>query len=219
VKSLALDLHLHSTLSPCADPSMDPRAVVRRAKDCGLSLIAFCDHDRIGAAQEPFSVDGLAVLQGVEITTLEKTHLLGIFPHWEAAVALARELGLPHGKNTERAHRKGNYPTLPEAVRVIHNVGGLAIAAHVDRPSSGLLGKVGCIPNVGLDAIELSASGLYRIDTLHLAQYGLPVLVGSDSHDLSEIGSVYCTVSLRSACFEELAQALREASDWRCHSA
>jgi len=193
VKSLALDLHLHSTLSPCADPSMDPRAVVRRAKDCGLSLIAFCDHDRIGAAQEPFSVDGLAVLQGVEITTLEKTHLLGIFPHWEAAVALARELGLPHGKNTERAHRKGNYPTL--------------------------LGKVGCIPNVGLDAIELSASGLYRIDTLHLAQYGLPVLVGSDSHDLSEIGSVYCTVSLRSACFEELAQALREASDWRCHSA
>lgn len=219
MKRFALDLHLHTTLSSCADPAMSPLAVATHARECGLSLIALCDHDRVGAAYGLARVPGLEVLHGVEITTFEKTHLLGILPDWDAALALAADLGLPRGLGPERQVPQGSCPTLPEGVNAIHRAGGVAIAAHVDRPSSGLLGRVGCIPEVGLDAIELSASGLCRMDTMHLEQYGLPVLVGSDSHDLSEIGTVFCTVSMRSACFEDLALALREASDWRCDCA
>jgi hypothetical protein len=219
VKRFALDLHLHTTLSSCADRTMSPLAVAVHARECGLSLIALCDHDRVGAAHGLVPVPGLEVLHGVEITTFEKTHLLGILPSWDAARALAADLGLPCGWDPERPVLQGPCPTLPEGVQAIHRAGGVAIAAHVDRPSSGLLGRVGCIPEVGLDAIELSASGLCRMDTMHLEQYGLPVLVGSDSHDLSEIGSVFCTVSMRSACFEELVRALRDASDWRCDCA
>ncbi len=216
MKRFALDLHLHTTLSSCADRAMSPLAVAKHARECGLSLIALCDHDRVGAACSVGKVPGLEVLHGVEITTFERTHLLGILPDWEAAQALADALGLPCGTAPEP---QGSCPTLSEGVQAIHRTGGVAIAAHVDRPSSGLLGRVGCIPEVGLDAIELSASGLCRMDTMHLEQYGLPVLVGSDSHDLSEIGSVFCTVTMRSACFAELARALREGADWRCDCA
>ena len=39
------DLHIHSCLSPCADDTMTPAAIVKAAKDAGLELIAITDHN------------------------------------------------------------------------------------------------------------------------------------------------------------------------------
>ena len=35
------DLHIHSCLSPCADDTMTPAAIVKAAKEAGLELIPF----------------------------------------------------------------------------------------------------------------------------------------------------------------------------------
>ena len=39
------DLHIHTCLSPCAEPEMTPSAIVRAAKEAGLDLIGICDHN------------------------------------------------------------------------------------------------------------------------------------------------------------------------------
>lgn len=218
--STRVDLHVHTTLSPCADRGMTPLAVVLRARDEGLSLIALCDHDVVGGAQMwRTQSDGqeLAVLDGVEITTLEQVHVLGIFPDFSSARAMALDLGLPIGEELRGPRPE---PSLLEAVQSIHRAGGLAIAAHVDRPSSGLIGRMGGVPSgVSLDALELSALGIARADELGLERFGLPVIVGSDAHDLSEIGQAFSCLPLEHPCFEELVIALRERTDRRCDCA
>ncbi len=214
------DLHVHTTLSPCADRGMTPLAVALRAMDQGLSLIALCDHDLVGGAQMwRTQSDGhdLVVLDGVEITTLEQVHLLGIFPDFAAARAMALELGLPI---CEEMRGPRPEPSLLEAVHSIHRAGGLAIAAHVDRPSSGLIGRMGAVPpGVSLDALELSALGIARAGELGLERFGLPVIVGSDAHDLSEIGQAFSCLPMEYPCFDELMIALRERYDRRCDCA
>ncbi|MCK7521398.1 MAG: PHP domain-containing protein [Ignavibacteriales bacterium] len=43
--TIAADLHIHSTLSPCASLEMSPAAIVRRARELGLDVIAVTDHN------------------------------------------------------------------------------------------------------------------------------------------------------------------------------
>jgi hypothetical protein len=159
----------------------------------------------------------LVVLDGVEITTSEQVHLLGIFPSFAAARAMALELGLPLCEENRVPRPE---PSLVEAVRSIHRAGGLAIAAHVDRPSSGLIRRMGGVPaGVSLDALELSPLGIARADQLDLERFGLPVIVGSDAHDLSEIGQAFSCLPMEYPCFDELMIALRERYDRRCDCA
>ena len=44
---IATDLHIHSTLSPCASLEMSPAAIVRRARELALDVIAVTDHNSV----------------------------------------------------------------------------------------------------------------------------------------------------------------------------
>ena len=43
--NIAVDLHMHSCLSPCGDELMTPNNIVNMAKLKGLDAIAVCDHN------------------------------------------------------------------------------------------------------------------------------------------------------------------------------
>ena len=65
---LNIDLHLHTNYS---DGIQSPQDVVRRAKSCGLDVIAITDHDGIGgvkSAQEEGQRIGVRVISGVELS-------------------------------------------------------------------------------------------------------------------------------------------------------
>src|SRR5512136_2887700 len=82
LRRLRAALHIHTCLSPCGELSMSPRAVVERARAVGLDLIAVTDHnttENAAAAIEAAAGSGLAVLPGIELTTAEEVHLLGLF--------------------------------------------------------------------------------------------------------------------------------------------
>ena len=77
------DLHIHTTLSPCGSPEMTPPRVLESARLAGLDLIAICDHNAAGNVQafiEAARGMNLAVIAGMEITTAEEIHILGLFP-------------------------------------------------------------------------------------------------------------------------------------------
>ena len=257
MRCLSADLHIHTGLSPCAAEEMTPPAIVQAAIGSGLAMIAICDHNAAGntaatqeAARRAASVGprgvtarrrtsepGLTVLAGMEMTTAEEVHVVGLFPNPDAAMAAADEVRatLPEADDAYR-QRFGEqrlmdgdgeivgYETkmlaltstieLSAAVQLIHRHGGVAIAAHVNRPSFSVLSQLGVFPtDAGFDAIEVFSpcGGDFRPAPPKppLAEHGLPVINSSDSHFLADIGRARSTFELEEANFDELALALR----------
>lgn len=94
-----VDLHCHTTAS---DGGLEPEALVARAADLGLEVLAITDHDTTGAlpvARAEARRWGITVVPGVEISTLnkrEEIHILGYFvdldnPELQALLARTRE--------------------------------------------------------------------------------------------------------------------------------
>ena len=104
--------------------------------------------------------------------------------------------------------------SLEQAVALIHRHGGLAVAAHIDRPSFGVIGQLGFFPHeAGFDAVELSrhvAAG--SPDEAGYRSLGLPVLRSSDAHFPADIATARTALALGDTSFAELALALRGAN-------
>ena len=176
------DLHVHTALSPCADDEMTPPAIVAAALAEGLAMIAICDHNsaRNVAAVQEAAGGGLAVLAGMEITTAEECHVVGLFPDASAAEAAGAEVGATlgpiddgyetffgeqHVLDADGAETARETIALATAtpldvdavVDLVHRHGGLAVAAHIDRQSFGVIGQLGFFPaEAGFDAVEVS---------------------------------------------------------------
>jgi len=242
VRRFGADLHIHTALSPCAMDEMTPPAIVRAAKDKGLDMIAICDHNsaKNTAAVQEAGGDTLAVLAGIEVTTREEVHILGLFPEAESACTVGDAVAATLPSATADAlARFGSQPImdaagrtvgseskllaaasdldLAEAVDLIHAHGGLAVASHLDRPSFSVFSQLGVFPDsAGFDAIEVSAQG-YALGRHHqLAGLGFPIVVSSDSHFLSELGTSRTVLELAEATFCELAMAFRGHQERRC---
>jgi len=82
LKIFNCDLHIHTCLSPCAELDMHPRALVERALEQKLDIIAISDHN--ASANVPYVMAASAgkkiyVIPAMEITTSEEVHLLALF--------------------------------------------------------------------------------------------------------------------------------------------
>jgi predicted metal-dependent phosphoesterase TrpH len=250
LRRIRADLHIHTALSPCGGDDMTPPNIVRAAMDRGLEMIAICDHNSTGnvaAVQQAARVmarRALVVLGGIEITTAEEVHLMGVFPTADAAEAVGETVlaTLPEGDHhytdkygqqmlmnargkvigyEMRMLGKPSGLTLPEAVDLVRNSGGLAIAAHVDRPAYGLVNRMGMLPpDVMFDALDLSsfAKALPAAATF-ASSTTMPAITSSDSHYLKDIGTSCCTLLMCEANFAELAAALRGEEGRRAYRA
>ena len=236
MKTCAADLHVHTALSPCAENDMTPLDIVAWAVDEGLHMIAVCDHNsaRNAAAVQDAAGDFLCVLAGIEITTVEECHVLGLFPdgasaartgaavsatlpesepgyeHFFGDQLLLGPVDEPRGHETRALAMASTYD-VGDAVNLVHSHGGLAIAAHVDRKSFGVVSQLGFFPaDAGFDAVEISRHVAPGSATeIEIAGFGLPVLHSSDAHYLDDIGAARTTLRCEEATFTELALALR----------
>lgn len=214
---IAADLHIHTSLSPCASPDLTPAGIVEEAARRGLAMIAVCDHNTAAAATPVMEAasaiaGGPAVIAGIEITTREEAHVLGWFPSareaGEAAGALRVDPALASAATTH---------SLSEAVDLIHRHGGLAAAAHVDRRSFSVPGQLGFIPeDVPFDALEISAAGVERGRAEAFASLGIPLVSSSDCHFLQDMGSGYTLLEVEEPAFAELGKALGRRGGRRC---
>jgi PHP family Zn ribbon phosphoesterase len=256
------DLHIHTGLSPCAAEEMTPPAIVSEAIRKGLHMIAICDHNSVGnvkavmeaaavaaeavktqtaATDRVSGIAEIAVIPGMEITTSEEVHVLGLFPDFASAGSAAEEvLGtLPAGESpdapedqllfdadgrvTGRDRRMlfgASAFSLVDSVALVKRHGGLAVASHVDRRSFGVIGQLGVFPeDVRFDALEISAAGRVRGRQRELQSAGLPLVCSSDSHYLDDIGSGFTTLEVAEPTFEELRLALLNTGERRCYLA
>jgi len=240
VKRFLADLHIHTVLSPCASDDMTPPAIVRAAIDKGLAMIAICDHNSSGNVTAVTEAAGndIAVIAGMEIATAEEVHVVGLFSNVEAASAVSEKVrqSLPRLKDVSRASDRQQFVDaqgrvlgaetrmlaaasrfgLGDAVRMIKGHDGIAVAAHVDRPSFSVLSQLGMFPEAaGFDAIEASATAaLSRL--AEFASLGLPIIASSDAHSPSDVGTRWTAFEMLDGSFGELVLALRGAMGRRC---
>jgi 3',5'-nucleoside bisphosphate phosphatase len=202
---LAVDLHIHSCLSPCADDDMTPNNIAAMAHLKGLAAISVCDHNSClnsAACAEACKTFGLTFLPGVEVTTQEEIHALCYFPTMAQLQKFsAIHDGLqPHFIN--RPELFGNQIVMDEADKVIGEcdrmlyqaiplsleqleqdalrMGGVMVPSHIDRQSNSLLSNLGFIPP-GLKARVMEVTGNYELPA------GYSPLRSSDAHCLERI--------------------------------
>lgn len=228
------DLHIHTCLSPCADLSMGPRAIVEQAVRHRLDMIGVCDHnssENAGAVMEAARGRQLRVLPGMEITSKEEVHLLGLFDELEPALEWQAFIyaHLPGENDPEvfgwqpvvnaehdvlgfnpRLLAGATELSVEQIVDGIRHLDGLAIAAHIDREAFGLLGQLGFVPEgLRLDGLELSAHATAeQVRRCCPGHAGMGFLRSSDAHALEQIGQAATFFELREPDTAEIRKAL-----------
>lgn len=214
------DLHIHSCLSPCGDLDSSPSKIVQAAKRAGLDGIMLADHNssrNCPALAEACRRERLACLFGMEVTTAEEVHCLAVFDALEQAAAMTETVyaALPKRINQPDVfgcqavvnaddevdalewHMLGAPTSLPlrdVGVRV-HELGGLFIAAHIDRPVFSVTSQLGGLSgDEGFDAVELSLHA--DVDVWKGRTLGLPFVRSSDAHYLDGIGTIWTEADL-----------------------
>jgi len=190
----AIDLHVHTPASGDArDEDFGTAAdIVQKALNAGLDAIAVTDHNTVAwCAQMAQAADdtGLVVLPGFELST-PQGHLLGI---WEQGTALSVIEDVLIRVGIERA-RLGALDvvaenSMAECAAKIQAAGGIAIAAHIDKPRGILTQPVRTHVNQLLADPRISAFEFVLAETpasvtARLGGARYPALLqGSDAYD------------------------------------
>jgi 3',5'-nucleoside bisphosphate phosphatase len=220
------DLHIHSVLSPCGSLDMSLAAIISKAMEKGLEMIAISDHNstlNCNLAVTLGKEAGISVLRGAEVTTSEEVHCLAIFPD-ETSTALFQDFldeKMQHIKNVperfgyqivldrdENIVREVEYflpaaltASIDEVERTVHSLGGLFVPAHIDRPAFSISSQLGFMPaGLPVDAVEVTGP---------IPLMECPVIRNSDSHILEQLGKRYTTYMLNEPTFTELAMAFK----------
>jgi PHP family Zn ribbon phosphoesterase len=236
-KAVWADLHLHTVASACAEIEMIPPLIAKKAHELGLGLLAVTDHhtvDNVVAVQRAAAEYDIRVLPGMEVQTREEAHIVCLFADMERALAWQERVyaHLPDERNPEEVFgaqyvvdETGDYVqsnerllqtsltlSVDEVVQGVRALGGLPIAAHVDRPSFSLLASLGFIPPaLPLAAIEVShRCNVERLLQQHSGLSAWPMVRGGDAHRLEEMRRSL-RLQVKARILDELAMALAGA--------
>ena len=230
------DMHIHTVLSPCGSLEMSPRIIVKSALDAGLDIIAITDHNSTKQAQiikQLAENEGLVVFCGAEINSLEEVHCLALFEHdyelFQFQVYLDQHLipikndpsyfGFQVVVDADELILEEEERLLINALDVdvvqiekqVHQLNGLFIPAHIDRPFNGILSQLGFFPEkLNVDAVELSQHAKISnwIGNSKIPS-GTSIIRSSDAHQPEMIGIVFTTFKMENASFSEIRLALR----------
>ena len=214
-------MHIHSSLSACGEDIMSPQNILKKAEQSGLNLISITDHNAVAHSiliNKVKKESPVNIIFGVELTTKEEVHLLGYFPDEFSIRKMGKTIidYLPKMENRASFFgyqliydEKGEIIeidhllrqnalqlSLDELIEYIHQLGGIAIPAHINREYCSIKSQIGFLdPKSDFDAVELSRfeweNKKHNIGDL---LEGFPVISGSDSHFLDDIGTFYIEV-------------------------
>lgn len=224
------DFHIHSCLSPCSDMDMTPHSIAGMSYINGLNAIAVADHNTarnvraVTKAAEKYSI---TVVPAIEAESAENIHLLCLFPTIEAAEKMGEMLenSLPFIKNrpdifgeqcimNDMDEKTGEIDvllinattmTMEEIKKEVENLGGVCIAAHIDREKNGIVAILGCVPEVaGFSTLELSDKAVsYEKEERYT------YITNSDAHQLTNISEKMNFLELSEVTIDEILNKMR----------
>jgi PHP family Zn ribbon phosphoesterase len=193
---------------------MSPSAIVERAVAAGMDGIALTDHQsarNTPAVEECAKRAGLRCLYGLEVCTAEEVHTLALFDTVGQAMEMTEWVYAAMPKRVNDPDVFGDQPvvtwdddivemewrilamgcrkTIPEVSARCREIGGVYIAAHIDRPNFSVYSQLGGIPEGCFDAVELSRTADESV-WLPKAE-GYAVTRSSDAHNLDDVAKVW----------------------------
>ncbi|HAJ32010.1 MAG TPA: histidinol-phosphatase [Candidatus Atribacteria bacterium] len=194
---------------------MSPQLILEQAVQKELNLISITDHNTVQHSILACKLSEdmpIRVIPGVELTSREEVHLLAYFPNIEALLKMEKEIDnyLPGKKNNSRVFGNQLYYNLngeiigiddtlrqvalniglDNLVDFVHSIEGIAVPAHIDKDRFSLLSQLGFLDREEyFDAVEISKFK-WRKRKFQLGDTwdGFPVIAGSDSHGVEDIG-------------------------------
>ena len=204
----AIDLHIHSALSPCADDDMTPNNIVNMAILKGLDIIAITDHNSCDNIEAIMEVGERQYTHNTRYggTIKGRVHLLCYFTELDNILKFDAVIRAKLPKISNSPHIFGNQyimdsldnivgireellltsvdMTVDEVANKVRELGGVVIPAHVDRMSYSILSQLGFIPPE-LEFPTLEVSTVSSVDELNLKEYDY--ILSSDAHSLGNI--------------------------------
>ena len=235
---VAVDLHNHSCLSPCASLEESPSLIARLAAERGLAVAALTDHNsalNCPAFREACLREGLAPLYGMEACSSEEVHVLCLFGSVEAALDFGAFLRTRIPDLPYDPEKLGDEVVVDPEENVVELLdywlgsatglgfeelcasaaerGSVVIPAHVDRPFYSVSSQLGLLPPGPYTAVEAVREPARALTMGH------PVISGSDAHYPEHVARRPTMVELpeealaagRAGRGEELLVALAEA--------
>lgn len=183
------DLHVHSTYSE--DGKQTVAEILERCHALGIGALAITDHNVIGSWEEATRENrhGIILIRGVEITTAEG-HLL----------ALGVSGPVPRGRGVQ------------ETIDLVHEGGGIAVAAHPYRAWSGMGGKN--VLQGTFDGVEVINGRSLRWSNARASrlakELGVGETGGSDAHHSKSMGRTFTIVPDDCASEADVLKAIKE---------
>ncbi|NLT95612.1 MAG: PHP domain-containing protein [Clostridia bacterium] len=233
---IGMDLHIHSALSPCASLEMTPPEVFKRAREVGLQALVIADHNSaenqkafIECAKEM----NFLYLPGMEVQSKEDVHILCIFNTLEQVLSLQELVysQLPELENNkelfgqqaivdsrgeiigelERMLLTATNISVDDIVGAVKQLGGLALPAHIDRPSFSLWFHLGFIPEyLGFIGVEMSPRLPRNQEQMRfIKEHNLGIVVSSDAHWLNQLLGPQTWACVEDFTVEELSLAIQ----------
>ena len=198
---LKLDLHVHSIHSTHTglvglflryDSICTPRSIVKMVKRRGLSGVAVVDHNNlrgsIAIKREVESIsDQILVIPGEEVST-SGGHIIALYIQEEVKPHLGVE----------------------ETIEQIHELGGIAIAAHPYNPNLKHFATQNLAKVDAVEVLNASIPGPFNEKARTLANaLRKPGTAGSDAHIPEHIGRAYTLVRSEEASVEAAVKAIK----------
>ncbi|MCJ2162969.1 MULTISPECIES: PHP domain-containing protein [unclassified Pseudodesulfovibrio] len=187
---MLIDLHVHSTCSPCS--VLTPAEILAHARGRGLDGVCITDHDTmdiLSHIKAGFQSDGLFVAVGMEYATPQGDYLV-----------FGDIASLP-----------GGLPASDLLSRV-SALGGAAIAAHpcrVRRPADPALFGTGLFSLVEVNNGRNSMEENEQAHSL-VSRFDMIAVAGSDAHRLDELGRCPTRFTVPITSTADLVDALNQ---------
>lgn len=233
---VAVDLHIHTALSPCADNDMTPNNIVNMALLKKLDVIAITDHNAVEnfpAVERCAQGKNIIVVPGMEVETREEVHLLCLFPDIQSASSMQEIVhnALPKIDNREEIFGQqvimdeddnitGYFKQLlitaadisiDEVFFAVERLSGVVVPAHVDRSAYSVISNLGLIPDyLNIKTLEISQK-------CNMDEFGKKIksleaynfILSSDAHHLGDILERECFIELEELSIQNLISTLR----------
>ncbi|MDP4108970.1 MAG: PHP domain-containing protein [Bacillota bacterium] len=234
---LFYDFHIHSCLSLCAEDDMTPCNIANMAALAGLSAIAVSDHQsalNCPAVAEACKRAGITAVPAMELCTREEVHVLCLFSTQEGALLCSdfvrSRLILPRSTarikirqtvmdafdneiSDEKAYLGAAADIgIYDVCGLVDSFGGIAVPAHIDRPSYSLLANLAFFdPAMGFGTFEVSKDcDSIRLLTEHQELRGKRFLRNSDAHSLGDISDPVNFIEAADLSVRSILSALKQ---------
>lgn len=231
----AVDLHIHSALSPCADDDMTPNNIINMAILKGLDIIAVTDHNscaNLPALTDVAKKSGILLIPGMEVQTKEEVHIICLFKRFEGAMRFSEIVynSLPNIINDEKVFGRqlvfdssdniidtidkmllsSTILSVNDVFTLVRGLEGVCIPAHVDRTGFSIITNLGFIPpELKVKTIEISKKNSPEaVFKKHPFLKKYKYIVSSDAHYLWDISERQSFLNLEYLNMTELFSLL-----------